>query len=1058
MGGSWMRRALPGALMFSLAMSWTLPAWSQVEEIVVTVRKKGESLQDVPMAVSAMGAEDIQRKGIKDITDIAKFSTSLQFDESFAQSDTRIAVRGLSPTRGRQNVALLVDGVDVSSEAITSSGGSLLLNTRLVDVERIEVVLGPQMALYGRSAFNGAIQYITKDAAEEFEADLRIDAGYSSQFEARQYEAIGGISGPILGDALGYRLNGTWWDDEGFYKNEITNQRIGGGSGVGAALTLTSDLGDRFSMKFRAEYTDDDSQPSPQVFLPFNTELNAPQGAFDAGVAECAPDFIALLATVPGNNQAFLDRGRRLMDPSFFADIEAGLNPNYAPGSLDPNSPNFVIPAGGGPHCEDRTPARVGDVPDRDALLAQRGVTLAPNPVTPGVDYAGFDREMFRLSFVAAYEADDWTVKSLTGFTRDDNSEQQDTNVYAFLSPEAGAFLDGNVNSFAFDNDKITKQFSQDIVLTTNFDGPVNGMLGGLWWQEKVANSANSITSQASGSHCFWNSISGEPFLIEDGCTGFTSTPYAPYQAAGSPFRTTSPVDRDTDHYSIYGGLDFEFAENWTLAFEGRYNHEEIDVAGPLFLDPSASGGPGGLNPCGIFFRPCEPFDDWRANGNWFTDAFFPWTDEAPDGTDLNAWVPDQAMLDAIPGIGSADASCKQQNQTGIASSIADGPVYIEREADGITPVWKDGEVVPILDANGLAQGVDKDGNPVSFESGQAVGTDTFNPWCVGQLSNTDEWFSPKIRLEWAASDDMLFYVAWSRARKPGGFGLLSVGSSGLDRELSEFEAEKMEVWEFGGNTTWVENTIVLNGSIFFQDFTDKQALTSRLNETTGRLISKIENAGSAEVWGTELSLSWSPIAEFLGGNWQTTLGGTWLPTREYTDFVIQSTSATTASHAGNCTAIGGICDISYTGNKLENSAALAVNGFVQYMISLSASVSTYVETDIFWQSSRYTGITNQLKTADYMEMNLRWGFQGEQWDAVLYVDNLIDNDAVRSVGGGPGLGCCFVLGDGVDVSDADPTVPSAAVQVDLPLYNTAFLPDPRTIGVRMSYHFGGGG
>ncbi|MDP7661473.1 MAG: hypothetical protein QF789_09685, partial [Gammaproteobacteria bacterium] len=78
MGWLWMQRWLSGSLGFFLAMGWSLAAWSQIEEIVVTVRKKGENLQDVPMAVSAMSAAEIERKGIKDIADIAQFSTSLQ--------------------------------------------------------------------------------------------------------------------------------------------------------------------------------------------------------------------------------------------------------------------------------------------------------------------------------------------------------------------------------------------------------------------------------------------------------------------------------------------------------------------------------------------------------------------------------------------------------------------------------------------------------------------------------------------------------------------------------------------------------------------------------------------------------------------------------------------------------------------------------------------------------------------------------------------------------------------------------------------------------------------
>jgi outer membrane receptor protein involved in Fe transport len=1071
------KRTIVVLVAMSQFLLWPLVAWSQVEEIVVTVRKKGENLQDVPMSITAFSSADIERKGIKNITDIARFTSSLQFDEAFAKSDTRIVVRGLSPTRGRQNAALLVDGIDVSSESITSSGGSLLLNTRLLDVERIEVVLGPQMALYGRSAFNGALQYITKDASEEFETDLRFDIA-----ENRRYEAIAGVSGPIFGDALGFRLNGTWWDDEGFYKNTITNETIGGEKGYGLALTLNSGVGDNWSFKFRAEYTDDEAQPSPQVFLPFNTELITPDGAYVAGstdgvggIAECFDErnplgdfnFIQALGTIPGNNQAYLDRAEHLLDPAFLAEYEDFARQFDPDASLDPNSPNFVAPAGGGPHCEFSTPARVGSMPSGGSL--EESLNLAPNPVTPGVDYEGFDREMYRLSFVAAYEAEKWALKSLTGFTHDDNTEQQDINAFAFLSPDAGEFLDGGVNSFAFNNAKVTKQFSQDVFVTTSLDGPLNGMLGALYWREDVDNDAKSITQQASGSHCMWGHQSGvlNPIGIEDGCTGLTGTPYAPYQQAGAPFRPTSPADRDTEHWSIYGNLDFDLAESWTLSMEGRYNNEKVEVFGPIFYDPGASGGPGGLNPCGIFFRGCEPFDDWQADGNWFSDTFFPWTDEAEDVNGdpvaLGEFIPDQALLASIPD------TCLQQDPAGIGLSSVNGPFAIEREADGITPVWNDGAVVPILDADGKAQGVDADGNPVSFDSGQAVGTDTFNPWCVDSLSDRDSWFSPKVSLEWAASDDILFYLSWSRARKPGGFSLLTVGSSGLDRELSEFGAEKMEVWEFGGNTAWLDNTIILNGAFFFQDFTDKQALTSALNPITGRLISKIENAGSAEVWGVELSIDWSPVSEFIGGNWRTSLGGTWLPKREYTDFVIGSTSSVSAAHAGNCTPNEDVCDLSYTGNTLEDSAELAMNGFVQYLYPLTASVNTFVETDAIFQSRRYTGITNNLRTNAFLEFNFRAGFQGEQWEAMLYINNLLDDDTVRFSGGGPGLGCCFLLGSSIDVQpgpELDPTTPDpddllseprSAVMVDLPLYNTAFLPNPRVVGVRLSYRFGAG-
>ena len=89
------------------------------------------------------------------------------FDNGFSQQDTRITLRGLSPVRGRQNVAVLQDGVDLSSENLTIAGGTALINPRLFDMERVEVVKGPQSALYGRSAFAGAINYVSKKPTQE---------------------------------------------------------------------------------------------------------------------------------------------------------------------------------------------------------------------------------------------------------------------------------------------------------------------------------------------------------------------------------------------------------------------------------------------------------------------------------------------------------------------------------------------------------------------------------------------------------------------------------------------------------------------------------------------------------------------------------------------------------------------------------------------------------------------------------------------------------------------------------------------------------------------------
>jgi outer membrane receptor protein involved in Fe transport len=955
---------------------------------------------------------------------------------------------------------LLLDGIDVSSEAITSSGGSLLLNTRLVDIERIEVVLGPQMALYGRSAFNGAIQYITKDPSDSLETELKFDIA-----ENARYSVIGSVSGPLIGDALGFRLNGAYWDEEGFYENSITGDTIGGDKGYGLALTFDSHIGDNLSFKLRTEYTDDEGQPSAQAFLPFNTERAVPLQATElivdangnrlsAGISECfngqngLPDFIgALSAGVPGNDEAMQARTDRIMAANFSSQVPGSDLNNFLLETLgEPitGTTDSSVPTGGiSGYCEWVVPTNVGKVPDGDDLI----VRLAPNAVTPGEDFVGFDRELFRVSLVAEWSLENVTFASLTGFTRDENVEAQDSNAYAFLSAEAGPFLDGNVNSFTSANRKLTKQFSQELRFSTTFDGPVNGTLGGLYWSEKVDNGAFSVTGQASGSHCMWQSSTGllNPIGIEDGCTGFTSTPVAPFLQAGAVYRGASPADRDTEHWSAYGLLDIELVPTWTLTLEGRYNDEDVDVFGPIFYDPEASGGPGSVNPCGIFFRACQPFDDWVAAGNWFADQFDAFDED--DGQGFIANVP---------------IECREQDPVGVRRSELEGPLLYEPALDeNGDPIIDSitGNPIPSLDASGQPIPLLVDGLPVPNPDG----IDVFNPWCVSSLTDADSWFSPKVTVDWAPTDDSLVYFSWSRAHKPGGFNLLTVGSSGLDRDLTEFEPEKMEVWELGANTAWLENTLIVNGAVFFQDFTDKQALTSALGNG-GRLVSKTENAGSAEVWGAEISVVWQPIADFLGGGWRLNGAYTYLDT-EYTEFTVDSGSSVNAAIAGNCTptVVGeaNLCTLSYTGNKLEDAPEGAFIGGVEYARPISATVDAFVETDVQWQAKRYTDFSNNLWTDSYWNLDLRLGVRSDRFEAMLYVDNVLDDDTVKFTGGGPGLGCCFVLASSIDLSadaDADPPVlgvPNPAVIVDLPLFSTAFLPPPRVIGVRWSYRFG---
>jgi outer membrane receptor protein involved in Fe transport len=129
-----------------------------LDEVVVQARKVAENLQEVPLSISVFTAQDIARQNLSSNEDIARLDPSVIFDYGASLQDTRIVIRGLSPTRGRVNSAVLIDGIDITSESIQFAGGGLLATGKLFDLQQVEIVKGPQAALYGRSAFAGAIR------------------------------------------------------------------------------------------------------------------------------------------------------------------------------------------------------------------------------------------------------------------------------------------------------------------------------------------------------------------------------------------------------------------------------------------------------------------------------------------------------------------------------------------------------------------------------------------------------------------------------------------------------------------------------------------------------------------------------------------------------------------------------------------------------------------------------------------------------------------------------------------------------------------------------------
>ena len=926
-----------------LGMTVATNGWAQIEEIMVTVRKRVETVQDVPIAVSAITAEQIERQGIIGLDGITKLDPSVQFDTSFGPQDTRITIRGLSNSRGRSNVAFLVDGIDVTTENFISAGSGLLANKRLLtDVERIEIVKGPQSALYGRAAFAGAISYVTKEPGNEVEGLLRVDAG-----DYGRLQLDGAIGGPVIDDLLGLRMTGVYWKQDGFYQNSVSGLDVGGGEGFGAALTAVFTPTDTIKIRPRLEYSEDEYRPAPIVRLYGERPVTYLPQAINAGV---------------GISDAFAGTATSLVDFGVYCPGVLPIQPTAAevralfpehPLIPDPNNPGQVIPAPG--YCQ---PQSYGDAKGKV-------ITQGENPMT-GEEFAGDTVDVLRASLVATWDTDNLTLTSYTGYTDADFTQAYDQDFQALGRP------DQYISTIFTSTAQNTTQFSQELRLATQWNSPLQITIGGLYWhEERELVDGNAIHSCAPVTKDF----AGNLVMDVPGVCDGTSSAGAPVSVrsvqeyARQNLRPEVPGFlgaywlADTEHWSAYISIEWEVTETIKLTFEDRYVDETFESTRPN----QSSCGQLGFTALGGNF--VVPLASQAANPGELV-ACIAWD---------NAVRKHNAGLDPnfdifIPGMQGFD--------------------------------WA------------LIQGVEK----TSFNT-------------------------PKLTLEWSTGDDSLVYAYAARAQKPGGINQLEGSGSATTIDNERFLPEKMNAYEIGAKSSWrLGGFLQANAALFFQDYTDKQTTSQVL--INDRLAPRVTNASAAEVLGLELNLTWLP--DFLDG---LTIDAayTWLDAT-YEDFEDDTSILVRSAAAGQCQVVFKVdeadptrtlptCRIDQGGNRLERTPEHAFRGLVSLQRPIPGlDFDWLAELNVVFQDERFVDADNFVKWEDFWLFDLRAGITGERLDFILYVENLFDDDTLKTGGSGPDFGnqaseLGFVAGLGL-------------------LQYFGDLPPPRVFGARLAYRF----
>ncbi|WP_101758098.1 TonB-dependent receptor [Oceanicoccus sp. KOV_DT_Chl] len=194
-----------------------------LEEVLVTARKRAENSQDVPLSISAYGADQIETLKVRDLSNLSVGMPNVALDDgASARGYANFSIRGL----GISSSILSIDptvGVFIDGVYMGVPSGMVF---DVFDLERIEVLRGPQGTLFGRNVTGGAVLMNTKKPSEEFEASIKAAVDGGGDGDGLNKYLMGTVSGPIT-DTFAAKFTAYYNDDDGWFENQATGDDFG---------------------------------------------------------------------------------------------------------------------------------------------------------------------------------------------------------------------------------------------------------------------------------------------------------------------------------------------------------------------------------------------------------------------------------------------------------------------------------------------------------------------------------------------------------------------------------------------------------------------------------------------------------------------------------------------------------------------------------------------------------------------------------------------------------------------------------------------------------------
>lgn len=475
--------------------------------IIVQARRQNESLQEVPVTVTAIGGETLERYGVDQVADVTSRVPTLNVQVGGSGSGGQLSLRGVGSSNISaafdSAVAFDFDGVQVSTMRLVQAG--------FFDTQQIDVLKGPQSLFFGKSASAGVFAIRSADPTSTWEGNVR----GSYEFEERGYTIGGYISGPLT-DTLGIRLAGQYNDINRYVELQpeaaaaSANGRFRGQTNTIVRGTLDWEPSPTFDANLKVQYV-----------------RNTGDGAIQHSDINCGPNGVA--------DSVFL--------------LSGGLQ---IPGGHDCNDTDGLY------FLVDAAAALAPGVPTPSEAAGRNGVPFAETDIW-------FGRLLMNLEL-----SDSLTLTSTTGFL---DMSAVDFDCYAYVG-----LLGPGVPGGAGCSDPLNEleQFTQELRLTSDFDGPINFMIG-LFYEDRefVFDTAQQAVNIS--------------FLGPDPVTGFT-------------YDWDKRHVTDTEAFSAFGSVIIDLSDQWELSGGVRYTDESKTqvitvpflhtfLQGPGFVAPGFNSG-----------------------------------------------------------------------------------------------------------------------------------------------------------------------------------------------------------------------------------------------------------------------------------------------------------------------------------------------------------------------------------------------------------------------------------------------------------------------------------